>query len=63
MPGRVLTIAVVAAALFGWAIASWWPEVREIEAAAAFLKALFLGALKMIIAPLIFYKTYKGGWS
>ena len=47
---KYLTVAVVAAAAVGWAVATTVGPAPALDTGAALLKTLFLGALKLIIA-------------
>lgn len=55
-----ITIAVVAAAAVGWALASFFGDNAALVHIAALMKVLFLGALKLIIAPLVFFSLISG---
>ena len=55
-----LTIAVIVAALLGVALAWLMPDSPWLAGLLTLMKTLFLSALKMIIAPLIFFSLISG---
>ena len=54
MSSRWFAPAIVIAALLGWACATFFPT-EWLNGLTAILQTAFLSALKMIIAPLIFF--------
>ncbi len=65
---RRLTFSVLAAALFGWLLATFYGDPAWAQAAeptgfyafVQFLKSLFLSALKAVIVPVIFFSLLGG---
>ena len=55
-----LTLAVVLAALAGLALGLLWPDVSWLAHLMQAAKQLFLGALKLIVGPLIFFSLISG---
>lgn len=60
MDHRWFTPALIAAAALGWVLAVVWPESAVLDNLTASIQQIFLGALKMIIAPLIFFSLISG---
>jgi len=57
---RWFAYALVAAAFLGWALASLFPQAEWLFDTTRVLQTAFLAALKMIIAPLIFFSLMSG---
>ncbi len=53
-------VALLVAAVLGWLLAVAVPDLAWLNAVTDFLRTAFLAALKMIIAPLIFFSLISG---
>jgi Na+/H+-dicarboxylate symporter len=57
---RWFTLFVILAAAFGWVLGNWFTDIEALAGVLGFLKTTFLSALKMVIAPLIFFSLISG---
>ena len=60
MNNHWFTPALIGGALLGWLLATVWPDAVALDSFTASLQSLYLAALKMIIAPLIFFSLISG---
>ncbi len=60
MSSRWFAPALLVAALLGWLSATLWPDLVWLDGTTAIVQDTFLGALRMIIVPLIFFSLLSG---
>ena len=60
MNSRWFAPVIIASALLGWLCATLLPDIIWLDTVTELLRTAFFSALKMIIAPLIFFSLVAG---